>query len=99
MKLVVHSGKYSVIDRKKRIVILTKKLNTPSDIFTAYWIKNTDKVLHNCIELSKEATSFKQLKHYVAFYILHNKLDFSVPSSYVQSYERYIKLNNIKAVK
>ncbi len=96
MRLILHLGKYLVVDRRKRVVILTKELDTPSDIFTAYWKKNTDKVIYDCIELSNEATSFRQLKHYVAFYILHNKLDFPVPDSYVQGYKHYIRLNSIE---
>ena len=94
MKLVLHNGEYRVIDRARRLVRLSKYLDHPSSIFTAYWItQEKDSIIDECVPLTEEANSFKQLKHYVAYYILHNKLPFSVPESYKKAYKRYVKLN------
>ncbi len=94
MKLIFFNGEYRVMDKARRLAILDKPLAMPSTIFNATWLgQDKDSYVDDCIELTREASSFKQLKHYVARLIIANKLPFPVPKKYRLAYERYIEAN------
>lgn len=88
MKLVKYGEYFLVLDKANRPVKLSKSIRIPSDIFTAEWgrINVHDKVA-GAVALTPEASSFKQLKHYVATYLLDHADSDGIPPRYVRHYE------------
>jgi len=83
MKLVeLVDGSYRVIDKKKRIAKLSKPIVDVLDIYFIRWVSTTDEVITDeYTELTDEASSYKQLLHYVTKSLLDD-----IPIRYIHSY-------------
>ncbi len=86
MRLVVRviDGSYEVIDSAQRIARISKPINELKDIYTARWVSTTDEPINEeYIEVTEEASSFKQLRHYVTKAIMDD-----IPHGHIQAYIR-----------
>ena len=91
MKLVkTIGGNLHVIDTHRRVVRLSGPLNELEDMFHIEWLNQTEVTLHpnEYLSLTKQASSFKQLKHYTAKFMMKD-----IPMRYIKSYIDYVDNN------
>ena len=91
-------GNYEVVDSINRVATLTVPLEKKLDnIFISSWKTGTDKVVEdyecinsNVIEIDAKTncTSFKDLKHRVARFLLKNGIEANIPKDYIATYNR-----------
>jgi len=95
MKIVKYNNKYEVLNSANRLAILHRPLTTLDCIFLDnHWKTLTSTTLdpsdfETIISDTKHPiTSFKALKHHVAAHLLTNNIPSTIPTPYINSYNR-----------
>ena len=81
MKLIRHEDEYKVIDSANRLIQLSHPINKLEEIFEIEWGGTTDKKIQHFAEVTRDASSFKQLRHYIVEEILKK-----IPTRYLIAY-------------